>query len=52
MTIGLALLAVAIIFRETSSLGLLSIPISSISGILIFLIWMMLLEEDEWDEKL
>lgn len=50
--IALSLLAVAIIFRETASLGLLSIPISTISGILIYLIWILLLEEKEWVEEI
>jgi hypothetical protein len=46
-TIMLSLLAVGIILSETSSLGFLSIPISIISGLLIFLIGTLLLEEDD-----
>ncbi|MBP9779906.1 hypothetical protein KBD33_04785 [Candidatus Gracilibacteria bacterium] len=52
MIIVLSLLAVSIIFRETASLGLLSIPISTISGILIYLIGILLLEEKEGDGEI
>ncbi len=47
LTIVLWLVGTAIIFRETSSLWFLSIPISIISWILIFLIGILLLEENE-----
>lgn len=47
MTIVLALLAVYVVFSETTSLGLLALPISSISGLLVFLVGVLLLEEDD-----
>lgn len=46
-TIVLTILAIVIIYRETSSLGLLSIPLSSISGLLVYLIGTLILEEKE-----
>lgn len=47
VTIVLALLAVYVVFSETTSLGLLALPISSISGLLVFLVGVLLLEEDD-----
>lgn len=42
LTVG----AIVIIFSETASLGLLSIPISTISGLLVYLIGTLILEEE------
>lgn len=42
LTVG----AIVIIFSETASLGLLSIPISIISGLLVYLIGTLILEEE------
>jgi hypothetical protein len=50
-SIALALLGVTLISRETASLGYLSLPISIISGLLIFLIGTLLLEEEEGEKN-
>jgi hypothetical protein len=47
LTISLSLFGTYIIFNQVVKLGLLSYPISIISGILIFLVWISILEDDE-----
>jgi hypothetical protein len=47
LTIWLSILWTYIIFNQVIKLGFLSYPISIISGILIFLVWISILEDDE-----
>jgi len=47
LTILLSLFGTYIIFNQVVKLGLLSYPISIISGLLIFLVWISILEDDE-----
>jgi hypothetical protein len=47
LTIWLSIFWTYIIFNQVVKLGFLSYPISIISGILIFLVWISILEDDE-----
>ena len=50
LTVVLSLLWTYIIFNQVIKLWLLSYPISIISGILIFLVWISILEDDDSEE--
>ncbi len=52
LTIVLSLLGTYIIFNQVIKLGLLSYPISIISGLLIFLVWISILEDDDSEEEI
>ena len=51
LTVVLSLLWTYIIFNQVIKLWLLSYPISIISGILIFLVWISILEDDDSEEE-
>ena len=52
LTTLLSLLWWYIIYLQTQSIGAISVPISGISGILIFLIWVLILEDDRKEDVL
>lgn len=52
LTIVLSLLWTYIIFEQVIKLWFLSYPISIISGILIFLVWISILEDDDSEENI
>lgn len=51
LSVVLSLLAVYIVYIQVASLGRISYPISGISGILIFLIGVMIIQDDDKEES-